>query len=127
MNAILHHFRGSSALVVLTLLLPCSRALAQPLAAFGLTHIPLGDASALFEKGELVVTSNGGASGGFGEVGHYGVAIQLGEADAGVFVYPFSDLSTLPDNSFMVGQAFGRVDGVKDQLVCVLRADRVRE
>ena len=85
---------------------------AQPFVAFGLTNTPIGDATITFENRTMVVTAPGGidydasvtaAGAGILSEGSWGVSIQLGEADAGIFVYPYHQ-GYVNDGNSMTGR-----------------------
>jgi len=108
---------------------------AQPFVAFGLTNRPIGDATITFENRAMVVTAPGGvgydasfsaANAGVLSEGDWGVSIQLGEADAGIFVYPYHH-GYVNDGNFMVGRVLGDIDDQADAHVCSVRARRQSE
>jgi hypothetical protein len=106
-------------------------ALAQSFRAFGLTNTPLGDAVITFQGATMTVTSDSfsdvAASGAaFLPAGHFGVAIDLGEADAGIWAYPYHN-GYFNDGSFLVGHVFGEVDGQAGRPICTMRARRESE
>jgi hypothetical protein len=115
----------------LCLALPANGA-SEPVVAFGLTNTSIGSAVLESRGNDLVVRdlSSGGAAGipGFtrfpvGLEGAYGVSIQLGQADAGVFVYP-NTYSDPYSGSFLVGKAIGQLDGQENQLLSVVAASK---
>ncbi len=104
---------------------------AGALVAFGLTNTPIGGANITFPNGVLTVTPSGGSYADAPGVasspsGHYGVSVQLGDADSGIFVYPYHN-GYVNDGNFLVGEVFGVVDGLGEQPICSLRARRERE
>lgn len=108
---------------------------AQPFVAFGLTNTPIGDATITFENRTMVVTAPGGidydasitaAGAGILSEGSWGVSVQLGEADAGIFVYPYHH-GYVNDGNFMVGRVLGNLDDQEEADVCSVRARRESE
>ena len=98
---------------VLALALPQVGLANEPVVVFGLTNVPLGEA---------VLTGNVVTS--LGTSGVDGVSILLGEADSGVFAYP--DTADYPrGGDYMLGKAYGKLNGVPDQLLCTVRGRRV--
>ena len=115
----------------LCLALPASGA-TEPVVAFGLTNTPIGSALLDLRGNDLVVRdlSYGGGGGAPGLTrlpagleGAYGVSIQLGQSDAGVFVYPYT-YSEPYSGSFLVGKAIGQLDGQENQLLSVVAASK---
>ncbi len=109
--------------------------------AFGLTNAPLGDAQITIQGETILVSSpNSGSrdlaaqgpvpagAAGIGQFapGSFGVSIQLGEADSGIWAYPYHN-GYFNDGAFLIGEAFGEVDGQPDQPVCALLARRESE
>jgi hypothetical protein len=80
---------------------------------FGLTNVSIGQAVLL---GNVVtnLSSNG----------LHGVSIFLGEADSGVFAAP-DTTSAVSDGDYMIGRAYGKLNGVPDQIVCSVRGRRL--
>ena len=59
-----------------------------------------------------------------GPNGEDGVSIFLGEADGGVFAYP--DTTDHPEGGdYMLARAYGRLNGVPDQLLCTVRGRKI--
>jgi hypothetical protein len=87
----------------------------EPIVVFGLTNVPLGQAI-LFHNSVVNLSSNG----------LDGVSILTGEADAGVFAYP-STAENPMDGDYMLGKAFGKLNGVPDQLLCTVRGRKVAQ
>lgn len=82
--------------------------------AFGLTNLALGQALLSTDAGSAVVSE-------LSSNGTDGLSILLGEADSGVFVSP--DTVERPEaGDYMVGKAYGRLNGVDNQLICTTRA-----
>jgi hypothetical protein len=111
------------------------KAEAQSFTAFGLTNTPIGDATITFENRTMVVTAPGGidydtsisaASAGISGEGSWGVSVQLGEADAGIFVYPYHH-GYVNDGDSLHGRVLGNVDDQDDRDVCSVRARRESE
>ena len=109
--------------------------------AFGLTNAPLGEAQITIQGDTILVSSPGYGSwdlaaqspvpagaAGIGQFapGEFGVSIQLGEADSGIWAYPYHN-GYFNDGAFLIGEAFGEVDGQPDQPVCALLARRESE
>jgi hypothetical protein len=96
---------------------------------FGLTNTPIGGAELEARGNDLVVRGQAtGTPGGLttfprGTEGAYGVSIHLGQADAGLFVYPYT-YGEPPEGSFLVGKAIGQLDGLDDQLISVVGASK---
>ena len=113
----------------LCLALPANGA-TESVVAFGLTNTPIGSAVLDPRGNDLVVHGNAtGGAGGFttfplGLEGAYGVSIELGQADAGVFVYPYTYNSEPYQGSFLVGKAIGQLDGQENQLLSVVAASK---
>src|SRR6185436_20104907 len=83
-------------------------ALAQSFEAFGLTNAPIGGAIITFQGDSMLVEDGGG--GGANVIspilpGNYGVSVQLGEADAGIWVYPYYN-GYFSDSEFLVGHVY---------------------
>src|SRR5688572_13978025 len=100
---------------VLALALPQLSLASEPIVVFGLTNVALGQAILM---GNVVtnLSSNG----------LDGVPISLGEADAGVFAYP--DTFAYPTHDdYMLGKAYGKLNGVPDQLLCTVRGRKVAQ
>jgi hypothetical protein len=86
---------------------------AEPIVVFGLTNAPLGQAVLV---GNVVTNVS--------PSGLDGVSILLGEADGGVFAYP--DTADYPsDGDYLLGKAYGKLNGVPDQLLCSVRGRKV--
>jgi hypothetical protein len=82
---------------------------------FGLTNAPLGHA--VLE--DNTVTN-------LGPNGLDGVSIFLGEAEGGVFAYV--DTTDYPEGGdYMLARAYGRLNGVPDQLLCTVRGRRITQ
>src|SRR5262245_4021029 len=116
---------------LLVILLGLYPAAAESFRAFGLTNAPIGDAEVAFQGGTMTVTSAG--SSGVAPPGNerlpagtFGVSVQLGEADAGLWASPYHN-GYVNDENFMVGQVFGDLGGQSDQAVCTVRARRESE
>src|SRR6185436_7241317 len=61
-----------------------------------------------------------------GPEGSDGVSILLGEADSGVFAYP--DANHDPQGGeYMIGKAYGKLNGVADQFLCSVRGHTVMQ
>ena len=98
---------------VLALALPQLGLANDPVVVFGLTNVALGEAVLMGN----VVTD-------LGRNGVEGVSILLGEADSGVFAYP--DTADYPlGGDYMLGKAYGKLNGVPDQLLCTVRGRKV--
>ena len=105
----------------------------QPLVMFGLTNKPIGSAALEVRGNDMLV--RGYATDGLGLAGTrptgpplglegaYGVSVQLGHADAGLFVYPYT-YGEPYQGSFLVGKAIGQVDGQENQVISVLAASK---
>lgn len=89
---------------------------------FGLPHTPLGGALLRVESGNLVVTPAGEDEEGGAP---FGVAVDLGEADTGVFGALDTYNSLNGEGMYMVGQVFGQVEGLPEQEIGSLRVDTV--
>lgn len=100
---------------VLALALPQLGLASEPIVVFGLTNVALGQAILM---GNVVtnLSSNG----------LDGVSIFLGEADAGVFAYP-DTFGSPTHNDYMLGKAYGKLNGVPDQLLCTVRGRKVAQ
>src|SRR5438093_6553797 len=101
-------------------------AAADSFRAFGLTNTPIGDAQITFDGGTMTVTSAGGSAsaplgGELLPAGTFGVSVQLGDADAGLWASPYHN-GYVNDENFLVGQVFGDLGGQSDQAVCTVRA-----
>lgn len=90
-----------------------------PIIAFGLTNFALHDAAVTAsEEGPLVVSN-------LGPEGEQGVSVQLGEADSGVFIYPDAPVQdNYSEAWFLLGKAYGKVNGVTNGLICTMRATK---
>jgi len=85
-----------------------------PLKALGLTNVPLGNSTLeLVDNGVLFVHDSIDG----------GVSVLLGEAEAGVFLYPLT--GDAYEGYWMEGKAYGRFAGVTNQLVSTVRGDHV--
>ena len=85
----------------------------DPVVVFGLTNVPIGRAVLIGN-----VVTNVSAE------GLDGVSILTGEADAGVFAYP--DTAGNPTHGdYMLGKAYGKLNGVADQLLCTVQGRKV--
>ncbi|HEY2953084.1 MAG TPA: hypothetical protein VGK40_10900 [Verrucomicrobiae bacterium] len=85
----------------------------EPAIAFGLPNLPLGQAVIAYN--EVSNLSSNGTD---------GVSIFLGEADNGVFFYP--NTADQPEGGdYMLGKAYGRVDGVNGYPISILRGRKV--
>ncbi len=102
----------------LLLVLPDAARAADPLVAYGLRHIPFEGSMLTVDEGPLVVTP---AEEGDG----MGVSIDLGEADCGVFVFLDTSGSLREEGHYLSSYAYGRVNGVPDQLICSLGASLI--
>jgi hypothetical protein len=101
--------------VALALTLPQLAFADNNIVVFGLTNVPIGQAILMGN----VVTN-------VGSEGLDGVSILLGEADSGVFAYP--DTTGSPtDGDYMLGRAYGKLNGVADQLLCTVRGHKVTQ
>ena len=99
----------------LALALPQLGLASDPIVVFGLTNVALGQAVLM---GNVVTNlSTDGAD---------GVSILLGEADAGVFAYPDTFGSPV-GGDYMLGKAYGKLNGVPDQLLCTVRGRKVAQ
>jgi hypothetical protein len=91
----------------------------QDVVVFGLTNRALGGATieaAGEDSSHLYVN-------GTDPSGNDGASIRLGQADSGVFIYPYASISgSYDDRWYMRGSAFGRVNGVDDMPVSRMRA-----
>lgn len=103
--------------------------------AFGLTNSPLGTARLRFQGSDLVVSGMGDVSdspvaASFTttppptDIGsdYYGVSVHLGEADSGLYFYPYAQ--SLYNGALMIGKMYGQVDGQPDELLTTMRAYR---
>lgn len=110
----------------------------QSVIAFGLTNTAIGPARLSFQGNDLLVTANGAASNVFQtasstihwsnsvptiDTGYYGVSVHLGEADSGIFFYPYT-YSGLYNGGLMVGRLYGQMDGQPDELLTTMYAVR---
>jgi hypothetical protein len=83
--------------------------------AFGLTNVPIGQANL---EGAVTVSD-------LGIEGLDGVSVLTGEADSGLFLYPYAEIwSDFSDDWFMLGKAYGRINGAADSLVSSLRVTK---
>jgi hypothetical protein len=103
--------------------------------AFGLTNSPLGTAHLRFQGSDLVVSGMGDVADspvaasftttppptGIG-VDYYGVSVHLGEADSGLYFYPYAP--SLYNGALMVGKMYGQLDGQSDELLTTMRVYR---
>ena len=93
----------------------------QSVVVFGLTNSVLGEAvitsgSSVYSALEVVDTGPNGMD---------GISIHLGEADSGVFVYPYAgNWGDYSESWFMLGTAYGRVNGQSNALVATLRGTK---
>ena len=88
-----------------------------PVLAFGLTNFPIHQANIAFE-GSLFVSN-------LGYDGNDGVSMRLGEADSGLFIYPYAPVQYNYDAGWlMVGKAYGSLDGVTNSLLSTIRATK---
>jgi hypothetical protein len=121
----------------MALLLPFTGRAASEVVVFGLTNSALGTAELLFQGSDLLVSSYAPDFDRFVAASstppptlpttidffeYYGVSVQLGEADSGVFFYPYS--SYMYDAASMVGKTYGSVNGQPDELIATMRAVR---
>jgi hypothetical protein len=109
-------------LATLLLVAPKSTPAAEPVLAFGLTNVALGQA-------ELLVDSDDGSYATISNLGSNdldGVSIMLGQADSGLFLFPgIDDLSGFEGAPvFMDCLTYGAVNGVTNQLISHLRGYR---
>lgn len=111
-----------AAVFAVFLLLPKLAWTAESAVFFGLRHTPLGGAVLSTDNGNLRVTPPGDEEAGPGE---FGVSIHLGEADSGLFGYLDTTSSFQNDGNYMVGRAYGRLNGQADQFLCSLRANTI--
>lgn len=96
--------------------------------AFGLTNVPIGQANLNGEGGS---GSGSGSHEGpvtvseLGVDGLDGVSVYTGEADSGVFMYPDAPIwGDFSDDWFMLGRAYGRLNGTPNSLVSSLRVTK---
>jgi hypothetical protein len=99
--------------------------------AFGLTNVPLGQAELDGGSGGTGTGSGGSGSSGavtvseLGIEGLDGVSVLTGEADSGLFLYPYADIwGNFSDDWFMLGKAYGRVGGTANALVSSMRVTK---
>src|SRR6186713_2691925 len=103
--------------------------------AFGLTNSPLGTAHLRFQGSDLVVSGTGDVADSPVAASYtttppptgissdyYGVSVQLGEADSGLYFYPYAQ--SLYNGALMVGKMYGQLDGQPDELLTTMRAYR---
>ena len=89
----------------------------QGVLAFGLTNLVLGGPTVGTDDGGQLYVREADPS------GNDGTSVQLGQADSGVFINPYSSVSSSYDDRwFMRGSAFGRVNGVEHAPVSRIRA-----
>ena len=124
MKTMIQSFAGSLAVL---LLLPKLGWTAEPSVIFGLRHTPVGGAVISTNDGNLRVTPSGEEVIATGELGagEFGVSIDLGQADSGLFGYLDTYSSFQNDANFMVGRVYGRLNGLADQFICSLRATTI--
>src|SRR5688572_23642364 len=104
-----------SCIAVAALTLPQISLPADPIVVFGLTNVALGEATLI---GNVVTNLSAN--------GLDGVSILLGEADAGVFAYP-DTMGNPTGGDYMLGKAYGKLNGVPDQLLCSVRGHKVMQ
>jgi hypothetical protein len=91
----------------------------QDVLVFGLTNRVLGGATVEVSGEYSSHLSVNGAD----PSGMDGTSVRLGQADSGVFIYPYASIwGSYDDRWFMRGSAFGRVNGVGGMPVSRLRA-----
>jgi hypothetical protein len=122
---------------VMALLLPLTARAASEVVVFGLTNSALGTAYLESEGSDLRVSATAPDLDTFVAASstppptlpstidffeYYGVSVQLGEADSGVFFYPYTGY--MYDSATMVGRIYGSVNGQPDELISTMRAIR---
>jgi len=92
-----------------------------PVIAFGLTNFPIHQANLSFDSpfGNPLFVGN------LGYDGADGLSMRLGEADGGLFIYPHAPVQDNFDVAwFMLGRAYGSLDGVTNSLLSTMRATK---
>lgn len=92
-------------------------AFADPVIAYGVTNVPIGNAelSVYPYYGTYSVNS-------LGSNGTDGVSVYLGEPDTGAFFSPMT--SYLQDGNYMVAKAYGSLDGTNNSLLATVQGGR---
>src|SRR5436189_3480121 len=102
------------AATTLTALIPLTRcSAAEEITAFGLTNRSINSAAIFLdpEYHDLRVTN-------LSSLGYKGISVRLGQAESGLFFSPYTRAS-LQDDNFMIGHAYGRVDGITRRISSV--------
>ena len=92
-----------------------------PIIAFGLTNFPIRQAVATTggDSGAIISVSN------LGFEGFDGLSMHLGEADAGLFIYPDAPIQdSFGETWFMEGHVLGSRNGVTNALLATMRATK---
>jgi hypothetical protein len=93
----------------------------SPIIAFGLTNFPIRQAVATSgdDSGAIISVSN------LGFEGFDGLSMRLGEADAGLFIYPDAPIQdSFGETWFMEGNVLGSRNGVTNALLATMRATK---
>src|SRR4051794_6552277 len=111
-----------------TLLLACGLVVraGEPTIAFGLQHTVISNANISAElMGPIIVTSTVPPCGDTNDptacLAAFGASVELGAADAGVFLWPNS---TVNDGWSLEGISYGTVNGVTNRLIGSIRGTR---
>ena len=106
---------SGSLLVLLTFASPIGLR-AEPLLAYGVTNVAIGDAELNFyDYGAYTVNS-------LRSNGVDGVSIHVGEPDSGVFFSPST--SYLEDGNYMVAKTYGQLNGTNNALLATIQGGR---
>jgi hypothetical protein len=93
--------------------------------AFGLTNVPIGQANLNGGEGGSGSWEGGVTVSELGVDGLDGVSVLTGEADSGVFLYPDAPIwGDYNDLWFMLGKAYGRLNGAPNSFVSSLRVTK---
>src|SRR6185503_4925010 len=86
---------------------------ADEVVAFGLTNRSINSAAIFLdpEYHDLRVTN-------LSSLGYKGISVRLGRAESGLFFSP-NTRASLQDDNFMIGHAYGRVDGITRRISSV--------
>src|SRR5687767_7435392 len=88
---------------------------ADPLIAYGITNVAIGQAQVTGDSYYYYVAN-------LRSNGLDGVSVYLGEPDSGVFLSPST--SYLQDGNYMVARTYGRLHGTNNALLAVVQGGR---
>jgi len=93
---------------------------------FGLTNAPIGRATLEIDgAGDEESTGGGLKISNFGPEGQDGVTVRLGQADSGLFIYPYADIWGIYGEAwFAEEKAFGRINGDTHSMVATIRGTK---